>query len=72
MSASLEVVDDSKFAIGLCELFREAMAPFETTVVLPLAEEACRALGLGPAPVPGRLTPLLDRRAFWCDPSTRT
>src|SRR4051794_15874457 len=52
MTANLRVVDDTQFVIGLCEMFRQSMAPFEASVVLPLAEEACRVLGVAPLAVP--------------------
>jgi hypothetical protein len=46
------VVDDRKLVIGLCDVYRRAMKPFEVATLLPLAESACRDLGLVPADAP--------------------
>lgn len=46
------IVGDRLFVVGLCELFRQEMKVYEATTLLPLAETACRAFGLSPAPVP--------------------
>jgi hypothetical protein len=52
VTSFVDFVDDRRFAMGLCELFREQMAPFEETHLLPLAERACSSLKLQPADVP--------------------
>src|SRR5256885_946071 len=52
MAPYVEALDDRKFAIGLCELFRKEMRAFEVQALLPLAEQACRVLGIPPAAGP--------------------
>lgn len=46
------VVDDCTLVVGLSELFRQEMKIYEVANLLPLAEEACKALDLAPAAVP--------------------
>jgi hypothetical protein len=40
------VVDDRLFVVGLCELSRDALSPYEVTTLLPRAEAACRTLAI--------------------------
>jgi len=46
------IVGDRLFVVGLSELFRHNVKIYEATTLLPLAETACKACGLSPAPVP--------------------
>lgn len=46
------IVDDRAFVVGLSELFRQEMKRYEVANLLPLAEDACKALDLSPALVP--------------------
>jgi hypothetical protein len=45
-------VDDRAFVVGLSELFREEMKSYEAATLLPIAEAACKVLGLSPVMVP--------------------
>lgn len=61
------VVDDQSFIVGLGELFRKEMKAYETDTLLPLAEAACKALGISAAtaPVEGYYAESAELRRFF-------